>query len=279
MDIDDFLDKESKGKKKDESSSEVNVEEESKKKEDVQDLIDQIQEIRKLMEEKKFDVAEGKYMEVKEKYSIFAKKQMEVQNKIYNELVSINKQMVEGLNSLRQETQKKMGIIRELIQKVQGHLQRNELDVAQQVYDELYNLFKSLADVVPEQKVQLEQELMSLHIALSSKSNTAATADFQTKFRQIQNMLTYAFNALKQGDINTAGIMYQKINALYNELPKGFLYEKAVAYQQILKLFKAVGSEHDKPAEPKEQEKKQAEPSEQVKTQDEPKEQKTLSLD
>ncbi len=249
MDIDDFLDKESKEKSGDKDTKETAPAEsgEEKTMDEAAAITGNIQEIKKLMEEKKFDIAEKRYMEAKERYSQLARKQLEQQNRIYNELVTINRDMLTGLNSLRQETEKKIGIIRELLAKVHQHMENNELDVANQVYSQLTAMFKELPDIMPDKKVQLEHEMLSLHVALSSKTNTAATAQFQNQFREMQNLLSYAFNSMKQGDINNATKIYQRVNVLYSQLPAGFLYEKAAAYQQILKLFKAIGNEHANP--------------------------------
>lgn len=235
MEIDDFLDKESKERPADAvqkeglpSGSESDA------------ILESIEQIKRMMQEKKFEMAERRYNEVKEQYAQFSKRQVEIQNRIYNELVEINREMVVGLNSLRQDTEKRMDVIRQLLSRVRQHLDSNELDVANQVYDQVKAVYTNLPDLIPEKKVQLEQEMTALHLALLSRTHTAASADFEGKFREIQTLLNYGFTYVSRGDMDNANLMYQKVNALYNTLPKGFLYEKAVLYQQILKLFKSV---------------------------------------
>jgi len=83
-----------------------------------------------------------------------------------------------------------------------------------------------------------------VHVILAEKVRLDSSKDFQNKFVNIKNLLTFAFQNVQKGDLAEALQLYHKINSLYEELPKGFLYEKAIIYEQILKLFKQVQHTH-----------------------------------
>jgi hypothetical protein len=241
MDIDDFLDKENKGKAKQEGEQEdASPDKASSPPKD--DLMGQIEHIKTLLADKKFEVAETRYVEIREAFNKWTKAHMEEQNKIYVALVNINKDMVNGLNTLRQDTEKNMQRIYELLAKTQQHLGSNEVQVASELFGEIESLFKSLPDISLDKKLKLEHDISAVRVLVRNKSNMVASADFQAKFKNIHNMLTYAFELFKRGQTNQAVQYYHRINTMYDALPVGFLYEKAVLYQQILKLYQSVGS-------------------------------------
>jgi len=254
MNIDDFLNEQTKNEKivseqekdpaGDTSSDQQN--DPGKDLSQYSGLITEIKMIRALLDEKKFEEAYSNYIQAKEKFAELSRKQLQEQNIIYNELNEINKMMVVGLNKLKQDTTKKVEVIRQLIVKAYDHKNNNMLDKANQLYEQIIELFNSLQDVLPQEKLKLENEISSLHVSLASKSNLVANADFQTKFNTLNNMLNFAFENIRNGDLEKAVQLYQRINNMYGELPKGFLYEKAVLYQKILKLFNDVRHTQDK---------------------------------
>jgi len=244
MDIDDFLDKEQQEKKKSSESKQGN---ESNAEEDSHapvhhgdDPLVYIEEINRLMTEKQYEKAERMYITAKEKFSELTRRQMEEHDRIYRALEKINREMVSQLNNQRMEARKKVGIILQLIEKLKLHINKNELVMSNQLYTEIDNIFKQLPDSLPEEKVRIEQTIASLHVMLASKNHNASSIDFQSKWNEIGVLLKHANDLIGKNEMTEAARMYHKINNLYEQLPKGFLYEKAVLYEKILKLFKAV---------------------------------------
>lgn len=236
MDIDSFLDGESKGEEKPEENLSPAPMPESGE----MSMSDHISKIRELMNQKKYEEAEREYVHAKEAFAELTRKQAEEQHKIYQELEKINMDMVNGLSVLRQETEQNLHIVKELMDKIADHMTRNELDQANKLYEQVDAIFKKLPDIFPDKKLMLEQDIARLHLSLASKTNTQSTQDFNNKYGQIRNLLGFAFEHVRKGNSAEANNMYQQINKLYEDLPKGFLYEKAMLYQQILKLYKSL---------------------------------------
>jgi hypothetical protein len=244
MDIDSFLDKEGKDSASPAPPKEGGQEPELGQ-EPAGSIDANIQEIKQMMVDKRYEEAERKYIQTKEQFAEMARRHAAEQNRIYTELENINREMVQGLNVLKQEAEKKVSIINELIMRSRDHLAKSELQVSNQLYDQITTMFKTLPDIIADKKLQLEQDITQLHVELSNKTNMAANAEFHTKFTNIRNLLSFATENVRRGNMNDAIQMYNRINTLYEELPKGFLYEKAMLYQQILRLFKSI---HHKPA-------------------------------
>ncbi len=249
MDIDDFLNKEAVGadeKGRSEASSATSSQAPGipqgrvQGKPDAEGLLSEIIEIHKLLEAKGFEEGYARYVKAKENFAELTRRQHQEQNRIYNELEDINRKMVEGLNNLKLETSKKIEVIRQLIARANDHQENNRVDNANQLFEQIVELFKSLQDILPDEKLRLEHEIASLHVRLASRKNMAANADFRGKFNTISSMVAYALKSINDGDVDKAVQLYQRINSMYGELPDGFLYEKAVLYQKILKLFNEV---------------------------------------
>ena len=117
--MDEFLDDESKDKLKEEEKKQSkekpkddqNSDEQTIGDEFSEDIISNIEEIKKLLFDEKFEEAHEKYMITKELFSELRKKHLDEQNKIYSSLEQINKQMVDSLNHSRQEVQNKIAVI------------------------------------------------------------------------------------------------------------------------------------------------------------------------
>ena len=246
--MDEFLDDESKDKLKEEEKKQSkekpkddqNSDEQTIGDEFSEDIISNIEEIKKLLFDEKFEEAHEKYMITKELFSELRKKHLDEQNKIYSSLEQINKQMVESLNHSRQEVQNKIAVIEQLIAKIKIHISQNEMTLANQLYTQISDLYDKLPNLLPQIKLKIENEIANLHIALSQKNALIDNADFQQKINNISQLLNAAVANLQNGKIDIATDFYQKINTIYTQLPKGYLYEKAVLYQKILMLFKEI---------------------------------------
>ena len=239
MDIDDFLDTADESKKNEVSADPLDADKAEKPAEN-DNILTMIAEIKQLISEQKFDMAERKYVEAKEAFAALTQKHLEEQNNIYNALENVNRSMVLGLNSLKQESEKKIEVIKQLLQKIHEHMNNKDLNHANQLFVQVEALYNDLPDIMHDKKIQLEQELSSIHIALRQKNNLELTKDFQTKFTNIKNLLAFAFQNVQAGKLTEALELYHRINSSYEDLPKGFLYEKAILYEQILKLFRSV---------------------------------------
>lgn len=258
--MDEFLDDESKNKNsKKESSQDQNQEPSQDQNQEVKDfyehddknsfsnrVISEIEYIKKLMFDEKYEEAHEKYMEVKEGFIELRKKHIEEQNKIYSALELINKQMVDSLNNSRRDVENKVVIMEQLIVKIKDHISKNELDIANKSFNQISELFDKLPNLLPHKKLKIENEISNLHISLNQKNAIINNALLQQKINNINQLLNVANVSIQNGKIDITIDLYKEINLIYSELPKGYVYEKAVLYQKILFLFKNIHQTQDK---------------------------------
>ncbi len=199
---------------------------------------DQILKIKELIGKKQFKEAEKVYFVVKENYVNLAKKQEEERKRLHRELTEINKELLESLNNLKLEIDKKSNVIRQLLAKAGEYLSKGDNNKANRIYLEIRGLFKDLPDAFAEQKMELENEILTFYSKLINEYNRASFKVLSEKTEKIHDHIDKSITLIRAGKIEEAKKEYHLLNLLYNELPDGFLYEKSLLYKKILKLYK-----------------------------------------
>lgn len=197
----------------------------------------QVAKIRELMAAKKYKDAEKIYFMVKEQYATLAKRQEEARRKIHRQLMEINKELLEHLDKARVELEQKTMIISDLLMKARQYMQQGNTDKANQLYLQVREIFKQIPDAFGERKMLLENQILTFYSQLVNEFNKRNYGRLLQKREEILRHIEIATNYVNLGNVEEAKKEYQLINKFYNELPEGFLYEKAVLYKRILALY------------------------------------------
>ena len=162
MDIDEFLEKETKNIKDVGPKAKIldtymtkDINYQNK------NIIIEINNIKSLMKENKFGEAGRLYFTVRKKYADLMRQQLEEKHQIYLELSKINQELITFLNQQRLDLDKKSTMIKQLISQGRKHLENDELKVANQVYLQIREMFRQLPDSFPEKKLIIENEVLS----------------------------------------------------------------------------------------------------------------------
>lgn len=234
MDIDEFL--EAEGGEQKGGRKELEMKQASEFISDLS-LEAQITKIRELMTAKKYKDAEKVYFMVKEQYATLAKRQEEARRKIHRQLMEINKELLEHLDKARVEMEQKTMIISDLLMKARQYMQQGNTEKANQLYLQVREIFKQIPDAFGERKMLLENQILTFYSQLVNEFNKRNYGMLLQKREEILRHVEIATNHINLGNIEEAKKEYHLINKFYNELPEGFLYEKAVLYKQILALY------------------------------------------
>ncbi len=209
-------------------------------------IIIEINNIKSLMKENKFGEAGRLYFTVRKKYADLMRQQLEEKHTIYLELSKINQELINYLNQQRLELDKKGGMIKQLIAKGNERLKNAEMNTANQIYLQIREMFRQLPDSFPEKKLLIENEVLQYYSELMKKINSNTRENLLEKSQDINEMITRAFDLVNQKKIEDATKLYNEINKKYNQLPSGFLYERSLLYQKILKLYQATEMVYEK---------------------------------
>ncbi len=237
MDIDEFLDNELKN----EDKAIIEIKQEEKKVATEQETIDKkFMEIKGYIESKSFSKAENVFEEINKEYEDFEKRQKLEKEFVFNELMGINNELIENLSSIKQDLGKKITIIKNLIQKAYNYIQMNNIRMANELYSQIREMYRQLPDAFNENKLLLENEILLLYIKLMDALTKQNHIIMTKEINKINSLINSARFSVDIGKKKDAIGKYNKVISLYKELPKGFLYEKAITYKKILELYKQI---------------------------------------
>jgi hypothetical protein len=238
MDIDEFLEKETKNLK--EMGPKAKIMDTYVAKDITfqnKNITIEITNLKQLMKDGRFGDAGKLYFSVRKRYSDLIRQQLEEKHQIFVELSNINKDLIENLNILRIDMDKKASMIKDLITKGLEHLSHEDLTPANQIYLQIREIFRVLPDAFPEKKLLLENDVLTYYSSLMNKANSNSREKLLEKSQEINNMIAQAFDLVNKNNLEDATKMYNEINKKYNELPQGFLYEKSLLYQKIEMVY------------------------------------------
>ncbi len=238
MDIDEFLESEGSGEGK--PGRKELVEKQAAEFISDSSLDAQLAKIRELMQACKYKDAEKIYFTVKEQYALLAKRQEEARRHVHRELMAINKELLEHLNKAKDDMGQKALIINDLLMKARQYMQKGDTEKANQLYIQVREIFKQIPDAFSEQKMLMENQILSFYSQLVNEFNKKNYGKLLEKRDEIMRHVETATNDIRFNKIDHAKKEYAEINKLYNELPEGFLYEKTMIYKRILALYQFI---------------------------------------
>ncbi len=238
MDIDEFL--ESEGSPEEKGGRKDLVEKQSVEFITDLSLEGQVAKIRELMSAKRYKDAEKIYFTVKEQYATLAKRQEEGRRKVHRELTAINKELLENLDKVKGEMEQRTMVINDLLSKAQQYMLQGNTEKANQLYLQVREIFKQIPDAFSERKMLIENQILTFYSQLVNEFNKKNYGVLLQKRDEIMRHVEIATNFVNLGKGPEARKTYATINKLYNELPEGFMYEKAIIYKRVLALHQFI---------------------------------------
>lgn len=235
MDIDAFLDTE-KDKMEKSAGPKAVIKQQglSIKSNTIEDQLDKLQQ---MLSQNKFKDAGDLYMQVKERFTNLTKTQIEEKNFIHKKLSQLNEALTIQLSQVMVDVDKKAQMIENLLVKGEGYLKEGKLEVADEMYKQVKQVFDQLPDVFLEKRLRLENSIMNFFSRLNIENAKKMLDEFERTKKEVQGLLDHGFQQVQAGRLDLAKKDYLKINQLYSKLPSGFMYDKLMLYKQILKLY------------------------------------------
>ncbi|MFW5990722.1 MAG: hypothetical protein ACOCQX_00695 [Candidatus Nanoarchaeia archaeon] len=235
MDIDEFLEKEAKSM----GGKAQIMDKEAPQKHDNENLFDQLEAVRKQLKENNLTSALQEFDYLKSRYTDMTKKQLSENRYIFNELIRINQEIIKRIDNQRGEFDKRQQMIRKLHSDATNRFNQGEYQTAYKLYIEINEIIKNMSDIFSEEKNRINYELLSFSAALFPRLQQQSDNDFRQKKNVILQEIYNAYQHLKTHNGQLPTDTYEKINKLFQQLPEGHIYEKAILYNDILKLFRS----------------------------------------
>jgi len=232
MDIDEFLDKEIQGEKKEdtgEADSQASIEGPS-----ASDATEESAEETVVSQATETDAIKhyiqlwNKVSEVKFKWD----------SKLYDDLNKEGDKVKGELDRSLSTVEGQKKAIKRLIGKAISELENRNYEAATKLYSEISNMRNNLPAYFLEEKKELNREVFLLYEKLHDKIDSRFINDFKESIVKVHNFIKDSFSSLAMRDMEKAKIFYEKALGIYKDLPNGFLSEKMKLGDDMLKLYK-----------------------------------------
>lgn len=230
MDIDEFLDRELAGVKKEPILPGFLKE----KPDDYEETLDKINEH---IEKNELVEAEKLYSDI---WSKIKDKKLTWNENLYITLTEINKRLTNRLNNLYSTLKEKINIIYGLMARARDDLRKGKNELAVSVYSEIMDIFNSIPNAFLVDKRKIYNEILALYRELKANVDKEFFNDFNSKISQINSVIYSTKVELQKNNIQAAINYYTSCLNLYNALPNGFFTYKIQLSSKILELYKEI---------------------------------------
>ncbi len=143
------------------------------------------------------------------------------------------------------EIRKKEGEIKAIVRGINEEVKSGRIEKAISLYNEAKKIYDSLPSEFLKEKLAVQEQLMPLYTTLSSLYASKSSDRMGQIHSRIKELLGTMRVQIDSGTLSLAEETYRKINALFMELPQGFLNEKielqnmtVAAYEYLLSKSK-----------------------------------------
>ncbi|MBU4493641.1 MAG: hypothetical protein KKA61_04680 [Nanoarchaeota archaeon] len=247
-----FQEKIKKEQKKEKTAEKTADEKEAEKlksikKQGLSDIQMMLAEAYSYLKKKDFEKAKEIYAKIKAKYDGLPTEFLEKKNELNTNLIRLSKDL--GLNlskASRNEMEKKSNHIQKLLNILNQKIKKREILDAIKIYGQIKSAYDDLPDGFLEQKLILQNKIIDLYEVLITIREEQDMGDISVKRSEIINLLEEMNQAINEKNTPLAMKLYERIRALYNSLPAGFLQEKAELQSRILRLYEKLLSYYKK---------------------------------
>lgn len=226
MDIDEFLDRE---------LSELDFEGESSEKEPSKAEI--LTDIKESLGKGDLDQAEQSYIQL---WQALMQQKLKWNSQIYEQLLSVSKQLSVTLSQAHQETIRKISHVRDLLSRAKSMTKEGKKDMPLKLYAQMQETLNSIPNIFFEEKKELQQEIMNFYRELSSTMDTDLIKKASANLQQISQAIESINEGIRTGNLDKASSDYLKCIDTFNQIPEGFLQGKHQAGMKLLDIYKTI---------------------------------------
>ncbi len=150
----------------------------------------------------------------------------------YEQLVQVHREYV------KKEFHEKSEQLTVKIESIHQSMASHQLSEAFRAYREAKELYATLPVGFLEEKLVLQERLLTLFRDLSVSKRTLSLSELREKAEIITRFLEQVNDALQKQDVEKAVSQYKEVRALYQSMPKGFLAEQREVHDAIIRVYK-----------------------------------------
>ena len=197
--------------------------------------------ISKLIEQKKPDEAIEAYEKVRELFGMLPDGYLEEKTALQNRILALHKEVLVLKMTLQVDAMReKSGQINELLKKANQLVRQNDIKGANQLFDQIEDIYITLPDGFLVMKTQLQNKILAISDEISRRLDRIAAAEFQTKQEQLKEKVKKVNAYVKSKNHDLAFAEYEEIINLYNQFPTGFIEQRTKVRAELLNLYRII---------------------------------------
>ncbi len=193
------------------------------------------------IKEKNFKNAEKMYSQIEKLFNSmpegFIEKKMEIENKIIDlhaeiingEKVKYSRDLILGENEIHLA-----------LHEIEDLIKKGNINQAFAFYKEIREQYASLPEGFLDDKIMIQNKILSIYQKLQMASKKSYEDDFNEKAAKIEVLSKKAEESLNREDFDSAFLEVKDVNELFDTLPRGFLEQKSRIETNLLNLSKRI---------------------------------------
>lgn len=210
-----------------------------------------------LIQEGDVEGARAIFFEIKQKREGLSKEYLEKERKLKDSIARLNEYFIMGSDkAVRSAFDEKYDAISKLLDSAEslakkGVSTHEDFNRVDEIYHQVKHDYLVLPEGFIEKRVALQDRLLELYKAIITSKKKILSAEFDAKSRKIIDLMQQTADVINRGDFDSAHQAFDQINAIYRELPEGFLKEKTELQNKILNMYQTLIMNDKKKSEDK----------------------------
>ena len=142
----------------------------------------------------------------------------------------------------RKQTRSEFDFFYKKIEKILKDSKKSDLslEASSRMYQEVVGLFNKLPSGFIREKLEVQKEIIHFYDELTDKFEAFSDNSLRASIAQLNELITTMKSQIDSGDLSGASDTYTRINAIFGNLPKGFLDQKTIIQKSILDVYESL---------------------------------------
>ena len=181
------------------------------------------------------------YQSIRELFALLPEGFLQEKNNLQVKIMEVHNRLlaIKTRNSYNDMTNKAIQI-EQLLSKVDEFTKANNLIAANQIYEQIEEIYKNLPAGFIQKKTELQNKILERSKEIAAKLDSTTLVEFNKKFEKIGAQIKIVKEHIKKRNYDLAHAEYDEIVIQYNSLPSGFIDRKTRIRADILNLYRNI---------------------------------------
>lgn len=185
-----------------------------------------------------FDKAKQIYSLIKQDYEELPTDFIEMKRELEKNLTKLNKDLMINLHKESAHQAKLLTkLISSEIRRMKLALMQKDIKKAELIFKEVEQLYSRFPQGFVIKKTALQNQILDAYKSLVRHKHSILSRYVDTKSKVLEELVQQTKTYLNQNNLEKAFANYEKLRAIYNKIPKGFMQDRPALEQEIVQLL------------------------------------------